>query len=186
MKELGLSGFLLELQQRFPRPQLNFSVLDCPPISFLSEFHRRVCVTVTSQAVVGTLHPAGRPVHFKWLIYCSLSMWEVMENRWGIWAQRQFMLALHCSRLIVMQIFQLHSFTCWNKVNFNSPVPHGFRNDPTCHFPQYRPDWLINWLIKIYSKRSFIDLECCSPWRPPTLLLLQYFSLLQPETSNFK
>lgn len=46
--------------------------------------------------------------NFKWLIYCSLSMWGVMENPCSIWDQRQMMLTLHCSVLIFMQMFPLH------------------------------------------------------------------------------
>ncbi len=78
-----------------------------PPLSFLLEFHGRGFVTVAGQVVVGALHPAGRLLHFKWLIYRSLGMWEVIENQWSIWAQRQFMLTLHCRLLIFMQMFQI-------------------------------------------------------------------------------
>lgn len=105
------SFWVFQLQQRFLRPQLNFSVLDCPLLSFLFELPSQRCrgfITVASQAVVGTLNPAGQPLHFKWLIYCSPSMWKVMENQCSIWAQRHFMLTLHCSLLIFMQMFQLH------------------------------------------------------------------------------
>lgn len=104
---VGSFWVFVQLQQRFLRPQLNFCVLDFPLLSFLFDFRCRGFVTVASQALVGTLHPAGQPVQFKWLIYCSPSMGEVMENQCSIWAQRQFMLTLHCSLLIFMQMFQL-------------------------------------------------------------------------------
>lgn len=140
---------------------------------------------MASQAAVGTNAPPlldEEREQSKWLIYCSPSMCgSDGKSMQYIWGQRQMMLTLHCSLLLIfMQMFQLQrvclSHSSLSRVLCIEIILRRvvkWRNDPRCQFPQYGADWLINWLIKIYSKRSCSDLDGSSLWRPCFFFLLQ-------------
>lgn len=91
----------------------------------------------------------------------------------------QFMLTLHCSLLIFMQMFQLQcvsikpcTVSCI-EIKFIwscCPSPSSSETTHPDTFPNTRADWLTNGLIKIYSKSYFGVLDVRSLWRPPAML----------------
>lgn len=102
----------VQLQQRFPRPQLNFRVLDCPPAKFflLNLTAGALSQWLAKQRLVRALHPcwtrSGNNLN-GWFIVLPVCV-EVMENQCSIYEVKGRW-CLHC----IVHCF-LSSCRCFN------------------------------------------------------------------------